>query len=74
MEFFIGHDGKCSIRHTRVKARDLVPHELNFRTHPDAQRAALATLYDEIGFAHSFLAYELPDGRLKLMTATCAGS
>src|SRR5262249_4576451 len=30
-------------------------------------RAALAALYDEIGFARSLLAYELPDGRLKLI-------
>src|SRR5229473_5005813 len=55
------------IRHVRVKAKELVPHELNFRTHPDAQRAALQALYDEIGFARSLLAYELPDGRLKLI-------
>jgi len=32
-----------------------------------SQRAALAALYDEIGFARSLLAYELPDGRLKLI-------
>src|ERR1700745_1655645 len=55
------------IRHIRVKAKELVPHELNFRTHPDAQRAALRALYDEIGFARSLLAYELPHGRLKLL-------
>jgi hypothetical protein len=54
-------------RHVRVRAGDLVPHELNARTHPEAQRAALAALYDEIGFARSLLAYELPDGRLKLI-------
>jgi hypothetical protein len=54
-------------RHVRVRAGDLVPHELNPRLHPDAQRAALAALYQEIGFARSLLAYELPDGRLKLI-------
>src|SRR5260370_41800578 len=54
-------------RHFRVRAGDLVPHELNPRLHPDAQRAALAALYAEIGFARSLLAYELPDGRLKLI-------
>ena len=27
--------------HRRVRAGDLVPHEWNFRLHPDAQRAAL---------------------------------
>src|SRR5882724_8831134 len=53
--------------HRRVRAGDLVPHEWNFRDHPDAQRAALAALYAEVGFARSLLAYELPDGRLKLI-------
>src|SRR5262245_60171078 len=53
--------------HRRVRAGDLVPHELNPRLHTDVQRAALQALYDEIGFARSLLAYELPDGRLKLI-------
>jgi hypothetical protein len=55
------------IRHVRVRAGDLVPHELNPRTHSDAQRRALQMLYEEIGFARSLLAYPLPDGRLKLI-------
>jgi hypothetical protein len=45
----------------------LLPHEWNFRLHPDAQRAALEALYAQVGFARSLLAYELPDGRLKLI-------
>src|SRR5437588_7484211 len=53
--------------HVRVRAGDLVPHELNPRRHNDAQRAALASLYEEVGFARSLLAYPLPDGRLKLI-------
>src|SRR5215469_18937044 len=53
--------------HRRVRASDLVPHELNPRLHTEAQRAALAALYAEIGFARSLLAYELPEGRLKLI-------
>jgi hypothetical protein len=53
--------------HRRVRAGDLVPHEWNFRLHPEAQRAALQALYQEVGFARSLLAYELPDGRLKLI-------
>jgi hypothetical protein len=53
--------------HRRVRAGDLVPHELNFRLHPHLQRAALEALYREVGFARSLLAYELPDGRLKLI-------
>jgi len=53
--------------HRRVRAGDLVPHEWNFRTHPEGQRAALEAIYEEVGFARSLLAYELPDGRLKLI-------
>jgi hypothetical protein len=53
--------------HRRVRAGDLVPHEFNFRDHPEHQRAALEALYHEVGFARSLLAYELPDGRLKLI-------
>ena len=53
--------------HRRVRAGDLVPHEFNYRTHPEAQRAALEALYRQVGFARSLLAYELPDGRLKLI-------
>jgi hypothetical protein len=53
--------------HRRVRAGELVPHELNFRLHPQLQRRALEALYREVGFARSLLAYELPDGRLKLI-------
>lgn len=53
--------------HRRVRAGDLVPHEHNWRRHPRSQRAALEALYEEVGFARSLLAYELPDGRLKLI-------
>src|SRR5947199_4977426 len=53
--------------HRRVRAGDLVPHEWNFRVHPELQRAALRALYAQVGFARSLLAYELPDGRLKLI-------
>src|SRR5882724_12043438 len=53
--------------HRRVRAGDLLPHELNYRLHPEAQREALEALYRTVGFARSLLAYELPDGRLKLI-------
>src|SRR6516162_8983360 len=53
--------------HRKVRAGDLVPHEWNFRTHPDSQRAVLAGIYQEVGFVRSLLAFELPDGRLKLI-------
>jgi hypothetical protein len=55
------------VRHVRIRAGDLVPHELNPRRHPAAQRQALADLYTEVGFARSLLAFALPDGRLKLI-------
>jgi hypothetical protein len=55
------------VRHVRIRAGDLVPHELNPRRHPAAQRQALADLYAEVGFARSLLAFALPDGRLKLI-------
>jgi hypothetical protein len=55
------------VRHVRMRAGDLVPHELNPRLHPDAQRQALQAIYAEVGFARSLLAYALPDGRLKLL-------
>jgi hypothetical protein len=53
--------------HRRVRAGDLIPHELNYRLHPERQRAVLDALYRDIGFARSLLAYELPDGKLKLI-------
>src|SRR5262249_23105468 len=55
------------VGHRKVRARDLVPHQLNPRRHSSAQRQTLLALYQEIGFARSLLAYELPDGRLKLI-------
>src|SRR5216117_357112 len=51
----------------RSDAGLVVPHELNFRLHPGVQRSAIQALYQEVGFARSLLAYELPDGRLKLI-------
>jgi hypothetical protein len=53
--------------HLHVRAGDLLPHELNWRNHPDFQKEALQALYQEVGFARSLLAFELPDGRLKLI-------
>jgi hypothetical protein len=55
------------VEHVKVRAGDLVPHELNPRTHSDVQKQALRSLYEEIGFARSLLAYRLSDGRLKLI-------
>src|SRR5437764_962394 len=55
------------IDHRRVRAGDLVTHELNWRIHPAAQCEVLRALYREVGFARSLLAYELADGRLQLI-------
>lgn len=54
-------------KHVRVRAGDLVPHEMNPRQHPDFQRRALEALYEQVGFARSLLAFEMPDGRYKLI-------
>lgn len=51
----------------RVRAADLAPHPLNWRSHPPEQRAVLAALLREVGFANALLARELPDGRLQLI-------
>jgi hypothetical protein len=44
-----------------------VPKEWNFRLHSESQQAALQAPYREVGFARNLLAFELPDGRLKLI-------
>jgi ParB-like nuclease domain len=53
--------------HRKVRVGDLVPHELNPRTHSTEQRRALRSLIGDLGFARSILVYELPDGRLKII-------
>lgn len=55
------------IDHVTVKARDLVPHPLNFRKHPERQRKALKASYEEIGFARSLLGYRTDDGKIQLI-------
>ncbi len=55
------------IDHVKVKAKDLIPHPLNFRKHPDKQRQALAASYAEVGFARSLLGYRLPEGKIQLI-------
>lgn len=51
----------------RVQARALKPHPHNWRTHGKQQRAALAGVLAEIGYADALLARELPDGSLELI-------
>ena len=51
----------------RVKARDLMPHPLNYRLHPKRQQDLLRQLFGDIGYADALLARMLPDGRLQLI-------
>jgi hypothetical protein len=51
----------------RVRAGDVRPHPRNWRTHPPEQRAALASVLAEIGFAGALLAREDEEGRLELI-------
>jgi hypothetical protein len=54
------------IGHRVVKARDLIPHDLNPRTHSKAQKEALSDLLGEVGFARSALAYVADKDRARL--------
>lgn len=51
----------------RVPASQLIPNEKNWRTHPQAQQEALRGVIEEIGYADALIAYESPDGTLKLI-------
>lgn len=51
----------------RVRGRDLAPNPRNWRTHPPEQLDALRGVLAEVGFAGAALAYELPDGTLRLI-------
>ena len=55
------------IAHRTVKAADIKPHPLNWRTHPDGQRAAVMALVEEVGVARSVLAYEDPEWGLTMI-------
>lgn len=51
----------------RVKAGELAPNPLNWRTHPKEQADALRGLLAEVGFAGAVLAREQADGTLQLI-------
>ena len=51
----------------RVKASDLRPNPMNWRTHPENQRNALRGALAEIGYADALLTRELEDGTLLLL-------
>jgi len=50
----------------RVKASDLRPNSKNWRLHPDAQKGALQSVLQEIGFVGALIAREV-DGKLELI-------
>jgi ParB-like chromosome segregation protein Spo0J len=51
----------------RVRAGDLQPHPLNWRTHSRHQQSVLRGLLGEVGMAGALLARELSDGSLQLI-------
>lgn len=51
----------------RVKASLLKPNPFNWRTHGPEQRAAMAGILHEIGYANALLARVLADGSLELI-------
>jgi hypothetical protein len=51
----------------RVRSGDLVLNPKNWRTHPEAQKAALKGVLSEIGWTDALIARERPDGRLELV-------
>jgi hypothetical protein len=50
-----------------VKGRDLVPHPMNWRTHPQEQIAALSGIMTEVGVCDAVKGFRLPDGRIQLI-------
>jgi hypothetical protein len=55
------------VRLDRIRSGDLVLNPKNWRTHPEAQKAALKGVLSEIGWTDALIARERPDGRLELV-------
>jgi len=55
------------VEHVRVKATDLLAHELNPRRHGAFQKQALQAIGREVGLARSLLGYRDPDGKIRLI-------
>lgn len=51
----------------RVRARDLVPHPLNYRRHGKLQRSAMAAVLGEIGVADALKVRRRDDGRYEII-------
>ena len=47
-----------------VKASEIQPHPLNWRTHPESQSAAMQAALSEIGFEGAVICRKLPDGKV----------
>ena len=54
---------KRIVANADVPPSELVAHDRNFRLHPDAQKAALAGVIDDIGFIKSVVVNQ-PTGRI----------
>lgn len=50
-----------------ILGRNLIPHAMNWRTHPVGQRDALRGLLAEIGISEALVGFETEDGRVKLI-------
>jgi hypothetical protein len=50
-----------------VPGKDLVPHPMNWRTHPTDQIDALKGVLSEIGIVDALKGFRLPDGRIQLI-------
>jgi hypothetical protein len=55
------------VRLDRIRAGDLIQNEKNWRTHPEAQQAALKGVLSEIGWTDALIARERSDGKLELV-------
>jgi len=51
----------------KMRLGDCVPHEGNWRKHPDAQKKGYKASAEKVGFTGTLLARLLPDGRIKLI-------
>jgi hypothetical protein len=55
------------LRLDRVKSSELAQNPKNWRTHPEAQQAAMRGVLSEIGWTDALIARQLPDGTLELI-------
>ncbi len=51
----------------RIKAKDLLPNDHNYRIHPVEQQSALKGILNEIGFAGAILVRPLEDGKYQII-------